>query len=285
QAGFLWIGAFTVVMAGPLIMGWSWQLAGLAMVLLFSSGFFVAGSYGYLIRQAESARRRNQRLLGELQVAHRQLQDYAAQVEEFAAAQERSRLAQELHDSVTQTIFSMNLTVQAARLLVDQNPGGVAGQLDRLQELAHSAAGEIRVLVGRLRPRSVVDEGLAAALRRLAAERQTRDGLQVCLEVSGHKELPEPVTVGLYRIAQEALNNVARHAGTTEVVVRLRLDSCPAYLEVEDHGVGFEPGHMPPLGHFGLAGMAERARELGWRWQLEAQSGRGARIRVEEAAA
>lgn len=285
RAGFLWIGAFIVAVAGPLMISWLWQLTGLAMVLLYGCAFSLAGGYGYLIRQADSARRQNQRLLGELQVAHRQLQDYAAQLEEFGAAQERSRLAQELHDSVTQTIFSMNLTVQAARMLVDKNPGGVAGQLDRLQELAHSAAGEIRVLVNQLRPRSIADEGLAAALRRLAAERQARDGLQVCLEVSGQKELPEPVTLGLYRIAQEALNNVARHAGTAEVAVRLQLDSCPAYLEVEDHGAGFVPGQVTSQGHFGLAGMAERARELGWRWQLDAQPGRGTRIRVEEAGA
>jgi signal transduction histidine kinase len=283
RVGLICTLAFCLALAGPVLVTWRWTPTGLVMVLLYAALFFLVGNYAHLIQHAEAARHENQALIQALQVAGRQVQDYAAQVEEFAAAQERSRLARELHDSATQTIFSMNLTAQAARLLVEKEPDRAALQIDRLQELAQSATGEIQVLVSQLRPRSLAEEGLPAALRRLVAEREARDGLRIHLEVSGEKELPEPVVVGLYRIAQEALNNVAKHAGTREALARLNLAGERAALEVEDGGVGFDPGAVPlQSGHVGLAGMAERARELGWRLSCDSQPGHGTRIRVEE---
>ena len=283
RTGFAWITAFTLAIAGPVMAEWDWALPGLAMVLLYVAAFFLMGHFAYLIRRAEAARRENQRLIDDLQVAHRQLQDYAAQMEEFAAAQERSRLARELHDSATQTIFSMNLTVETAHMLLPREPGRVAEQLDRLQELTQRAVGEIQVLVNQLRPRTVSAEGLPAALQRLVAEREARDGLRIRLEMAGEKELPEPVVAGLCRIVQEALNNVVKHARTREVAVRLNLAGAKACLEVEDHGVGFDPGAVArKSGHLGLWGMAERARELGWDLTYDARPGRGTRIRAEE---
>ena len=106
------------------------------------------------------------------------------------------------------------------------------------------------------------------------------------LEVVGDRKLPEPVAAGLYLIAQEALTNVTKHAGVNEATVRLRLVEGAASLEVEDHGRGFPPqAGAGERGHLGLAGMAERARELGWRLTIESQPGRGTRIRVAEDAA
>ena len=286
RIGFLWIGAFILARIVPLALDQNLSLDDGMGILLFAGLVWVIGNYAHLTWRAELARQENQHLLGELQGAYRQLQDYAAQVEGFAAVQERSRLARELHDSVTQTLFSMNLTVQAASLLVEKDSSQLAAQFDRLQELARNALGEIQVLASQLRTRSLAEEGLAAALHRLADERHRRDGLLIRLEVSGRsreKGLSEPVVTGLYRIAQEALNNVARHAETSEAVVRLNLESQPAYLEVEDRGRGFERGQLvPQLNHMGLAGMEERARELGWQLQIDSQLGRGTRVRVEE---
>ena len=225
-------------------------------------------------------------MFGELQVAHRQLREYASQKEELAAEQERNRLARELHDSVTQTVFSMNLTVQAARLLLEKDKSRVAGQLQRLEELAAGALREIQALVSSLRPAPAAAEDLPAALRRLAAERRSRDGLQVTLEVVGDRKLSEPVAAGLYLIAQEALTNVTKHAGVNEATVRLRLVEGAASLEVEDHGRGFPAqAGAGERGHLGLAGMAERARDIGWHLTVESQPGRGTRIRVAEDAA
>ncbi len=286
RLGFLWIGGFTLAMAVPLLVGWDWELPGLASGLLFAGFSFMMGSSADQIERAGLARQENQRLLAEMGKAYRQLQEYAAQVEEYAGAQERGRLARELHDSVTQTLFSMNLAVQAAQMLAAREPERVSEQLDRLQELAHAAAGEIQVLARQIQPRSPAGESLVEALTRLAEERRKRDGLQVRLEVTGpaqDKILSQPENAGLYRIAQEALNNVAKHAGTCEAVVRLDLASQPASLEIEDHGAGFDPETISrSLDHIGLPGMAERAREMGWKIRVESQPGQGTRIRVEE---
>jgi signal transduction histidine kinase len=283
RVGFIWIAGFILAMAGPVLIGWEWQLAGVMIVVLDGACCVLVGSYAHLIQHAEQAREANQGLLTELQGTHRQLQEYSAQVEELAIVQERSHMARELHDSVTQTVFSMNLTVQAARMLVGKEASGVAQQLDRLQELARGATGEIQMLVSQLRPHSVTEEGLPAALHRLAVERQKRDGLEINLEINGEKQFPETILLGLFRIAQEALNNVAKHAGTPEAVIRLNLEDNPAYLEVEDHGCGFDTGKtVSGLSHFGLAGIADRARELGWELKIDSLPGRGTRIRVEE---
>lgn len=284
RIGFAWIAIFALAIAEPVMSGFDSAVVGLAMILMYSGFFVLMGRYADLLRGAEAARNENQRLLGDLQVAHRRLEDYARQLEEFAAAQERSRLARELHDSVTQTIFGMNLTAQTARMLWDMDRSRVSGQLDRLQELAHGATGEIQLLVSHLRPRAVTEGGLALAIRRVIAERERLDGLRVRLEVSGGAGLPESVVAGLCRIVQEALHNVAKHARTTEAIVRLDLETEPRWLEIADDGVGFDPNEAHNTGgHMGLAGMAERASELGWKLTCVSQKGRGTRIRVEEA--
>ncbi len=283
RLGFLWIGLYVLATAIPLMVGWGWQVAGLVMIVFLGGLCFMMGYYADMIRSSEDKRRENQRLLDELQKAYLQLQETAAQSEELVAAQERHRLARELHDSVTQTLFSMNLTVQAARLAVEKDTSRLPEHLDRLQNLARGAAGEIQVLSSQLRPRSISEIGLPSALELLAAERRARDGLEIKMEVSGEKDLPEPVALGLYRIAQESLNNIAKHAGTCSAVIRLNLDSIPASLEVEDNGSGFEPGAVARgMNHIGLPGMSERARELGWKLSVSSQPGRGTCVHVEE---
>jgi signal transduction histidine kinase len=283
RAGFLYIIGLTLAMAGPLAASQEGWIFGLVMVLEYGGLCFLVGGYAHQIGQAQTARGQNQHTFGELQVTYHQLQGYAAQMEDLAAEQERGRLARELHDSVTQTVFSMNLTVQSARLLLERDPGRAAGQLERLEELAASAMSEIQALISQLRPRSVAGAGLPVALRQLAAERLERDGLEVTVDISGERGPPEAVAAGLYRIAQEALTNVAKHAGTQQATVRLKLPPGASFLEIEDHGLGFDPQlAMSQRGHLGLAGMAERARELGWSLSIESEPGRGTRVRVEE---
>jgi signal transduction histidine kinase len=283
RLGLLCIAFFFLAMAGPMLVDEKGWIFWLTMTVLNVGYCLLFSGYAHQVQRTETVRRHNQHILGELQVAHRRLQGYAAQAEELAAERERGRLARELHDSVTQTVFSMNLTVQSARLLLDREPDRAAGQLERLEELAASAMREIQALVSQLRPWSVAEEGLPTALRRLAAERQARDGLDVTVEVSGERVLPEQVAEGVYHIAQEALTNVARHAGTNQATVRLNLADGASSLEVEGGGLGFDPQvALGRRGHLGLAGMAERAREIGWSLSIESRPGCGTRIRVEE---
>ena len=291
RLGFVWIGLFCVAMAGPMLIDEKGWLFGLTMTVLNTGYCFLFSGYAHQVQRSEAAREHNEQILGDLQLAHRRLEGYAVQLEGLAAERERSRLARELHDSVTQTVFSMNLTVQSARLLLESEPERAAGQLVRLEELAASAMGEVQALVSQLHPHSLIEQGLPAALRRLAAERQMRDGLQVIVEVDGEtghvpdtgQALPEPVAGALILIAQEALTNVSKHAGTGQATIRLNLAVGTLTLDVEDSGLGFDPQvAMGQHGHLGLASMAERAAEIGWSLSVESRPGCGTRIRVQE---
>ncbi len=282
KIGMLIVGVFIAVYA---YLGLSSNPGNLEILMMLPvmAGFLgMMGNYAHLIRKAEAARRENQRLLAELQIANRHLQESAVKAEGLAAMQERSRMARELHDSVTQTIFSMNLTVQAARMLVDKDPDSASGQIERLQELSRSAAGEIKLLSTQIELGLPSEEGLPAALRRLVVERQASDLLHIRLEINGERELNRGVISGLYRITQEALNNVAKHAQTKEATVRLSLTGEHACLDIEDQGLGFDLQKPSESGHIGMAGMAERAAEMGWKLSIDSKPGRGTRVHLEE---
>jgi signal transduction histidine kinase len=289
--GFLWITSFMLVMLWQYVIAvrvfgqenYSDESTGVAMTILFSAMCFLVGQIVCIRRQAEQASAHNQRLLADLQVTHRQLQDQAAQLEELAVVHERSRLARELHDSVTQTVFSMTLAVQTAQVLLAKDVSRVAAQLDRVVELARNASREIQTIVKQLRPASIAEQGLAAALRDYLADREVRDGLIAHLEVNGEAQWPDNVTIGLYRIVQEAVNNVIKHAGTHEVTIKLNGCDRPASVEVIDDGAGFVVSELTPQrGHMGLASMAERAREIGWSMTIESQPGQGTHVKVIE---
>jgi signal transduction histidine kinase len=285
RVGYLCIAGFSLALTGALLFSSEGQLFGLAMGGLYSGVCFLFGGYASQVLKAEAARNENQRAFNELQIAHRQLQGYADQVASLAVERERNRLARELHDSVTQTVFSMNLTAQSARLLLDKEPprASCSAQLLRLEELAANALSEIQSLVSQLKPRSLAEEGLAAALRRLADERGSRDGLQVSLEIHGEKILAEAETLGLYSIVHEALTNVVKHSGVNQATVHLNLNEEASCLEIEDRGRGFDPQAVSnQRGHLGLAGMSERAREIGWSLTVESSPLRGTRILAKQ---
>ncbi len=281
RIGFLWIGVLSLIMTGAFVYTYGWQY-GLTESSIYVAANLFSCLYAIANRQAEEAREESQALLAKLQAAHRELQAYAAQVEELATAQERNRLARELHDSVTQTIFSMTLTAEAARILLERDPAQVVAQMDRLQELAKDALTEMRYLVSQLRPKTVAEEGLIPALRRHIAERQNQDGLTVALHVEGERRLPPETEEALFRIVQEALNNVAKHAQTDQAEVTLRLRDESASLLIEDRGMGFELASADSqTSHLGLTSMRERAKMLGATFAVESQPGAGTRIRVD----
>ena len=156
QTGYLWLGFCTLAMAGALIYASGWRDA-LPLILLYGAGFYFFGSFATLTAQAEAGR-------AELQEAHIRLQEYSTQAQELAVAQERNRLARDLHDSVTQSIFSMTLTAESARILLERDPPKTAHQLDRLQELAQGALEEMRSLIYQLRPTDLGEDGLIPAI-------------------------------------------------------------------------------------------------------------------------
>jgi signal transduction histidine kinase len=288
RAAFQWIGLFLLLTCAGLIIGFGW-LEGLSFALSYTAMFVFVTFVCLMTLQAEQAQAESQSLLAELRSAHRKLQVYAQQVEELAGVQERERLARELHDSVTQTIFSMTLTAQAARILLERDPARVAAQLENLQNLSQSALAEMRSLIQQLHSSPIVEEGLAAALRRHVSERQQKDGLNVDLQISGERRLPSETEAALFRVVQEALNNVIKHAQTERASVVLSMDKDPISLLIEDHGKGFDPATVQSwpeqagsASHLGLSGMAERVKALGGRLIVDSEPGKGTSIRVED---
>lgn len=297
RLGYLCIAVFSLAFTATLLFSEESLPFGLTMGIFFSGMCFLFGGYVNQVQKAEAAHDQNQIAFSELQSAHHQLQGYADQVANLAVERERSRMARDLHDSVTQTVFSMNLAAQSAFLLLAKESRldaasvraapqtSCSAQLLRVEELAAIALSEIQSLISQLKPRSIVEEGLPSALRALAEQLRSRDGLQVSLETRGEKKVSDAETLGLYSIAHEALVNVARHSGTDEAVIRLFLDDNVSYLEIEDQGCGFDlqaAADRAARGHLGLAGMSERALEIGWSLSVESRPQQGTRIRVTQ---
>lgn len=140
-----------LLLSATLIVGLGW-LGGMALILLYLAvGAFLI-SYDFLFSQTQADEVESRRLLADLQSAHTRLQEYAAQADELASARERNRLARELHDSVSQAIFSITLTSQSARILLEREPARVPEQVDRLQEMTGQALVQLRSLIAQLRP-------------------------------------------------------------------------------------------------------------------------------------
>jgi signal transduction histidine kinase len=251
---------------------------GVSYIPVYIAGLLVIGLYGRANRKAEEARARSEELAGRLQEANRRLKVYAERAEEVATAQERSRLARELHDAVTQTVFSMNLTAEAARLACEATPQKVPGMLDRLQELGRDALVEMRSLVDELRPRSAAELGLVRSLQKHLAMRRRRDELAAQLQVSGEERGGEAVQEALFRTAQEALNNVLRHSGVKEASVELHFGEREARLRVQDAGCGFAQEAEAAGESFGLINMRERVEALGGSFRLVSVPGAGTTV-------
>jgi signal transduction histidine kinase len=202
--------------------------------------------------------------------------------QEAAVLEERSRLARDLHDSISQQLFSMTLTAQAARAQLEKNPNRTASQLERLQETAAAALAEMRALIYQLRPPGLSEQGLVVALQQHVAAVGRREGLTVNLEFAGEERYARGAEQQIYRIVQEALNNVVKHAGACRVAISLDIQPEVIRLHVVDDGTGFDPNVLDPLSgrHLGLTSMRERASELGGNMALRSVPGQGTEVTV-----
>ena len=239
---------------------------------------FVGGTIVLYTREG-AARARSEQLLAELETAHRQLGEYAEQVRELATLEERNRLAQELHDSVTQTLFSATLIADVLPRLWARRPEAAQERLDELRRLTRGALAEMRMLLLELRPAALTQLGLGDLLRQLAGAAGGRSGHAIEVQVEGQRALPPDVQVALYRIAQEALNNAVKYADADRVAVRAAFTPDRVDLSVQDDGHGFDAASVPP-GHLGLGIMRERAAAVGARLCVESALGHGTTIAV-----
>jgi signal transduction histidine kinase len=203
------------------------------------------------------------------------------QTEQMAAVAERNRLARELHDAVTQTLFSASLIADVLPRLWQRSPEMGQAKLEELRELTRGALAEMRTLLLELRPATLTESSLEELLRQLAAAVIGRSRLQVAVEVEGEAQRPlSPDTqVALYRMAQESLNNVVKHAGASQVTISLRFNESCTELCVQDNGRGFDPDAVS-VHSLGLGIMRDRAGKIGAALHIESKIGEGTAVCV-----
>ncbi len=201
---------------------------------------------------------------------------------ELSILSERNRLALELHDAVSQKLFSLSLSADSAATLLDRDPPAARAQLDRVRELTREALAELRSLILGLRPADLDHDGLEGALRKEVEMLRRLHGVDVQLIADGVGAGSDPGDLDVLRIANEAIHNAVRHGAAQQVKVRLHGAPHSLTLEVVDDGVGFDPLD-PELRsrHLGLTSMEERARELGGRLELGSAPGAGTTVRLE----
>ncbi|MFF5978073.1 GAF domain-containing sensor histidine kinase [Streptomyces olindensis] len=201
---------------------------------------------------------------------------------ELTIAEERSRLAHELHDAVSQKLFSLRLTAQAAARLVDRDPSRAKGELQQVAALAAEAADELRAAVVELRPAALDEDGLVATLRTQIQVLDRAHSARVTFSGHGVKALPASQEEALLRVAQEALHNALRHSGADHVDVTLDRRGGGAVLRVTDDGTGFDPQAVRRAGrHLGLVSMRDRASGAGGSLTVESVPGKGTTIEME----
>ncbi|MGW5327734.1 GAF domain-containing sensor histidine kinase [Streptomyces sp. NPDC004014] len=201
---------------------------------------------------------------------------------ELTIAEERSRLAHELHDAVSQKLFSLRLTAQAAAALVDRDPARAKGELHQVAALAAEATDELRAAVVELRPAALDEDGLIATLRTQTQVLDRAHSARVTFASNGFRALPAAQEEAVLRVAQEALHNALRHSGAEHVRVSVDRHGGGAVLRVADDGSGFDPGAVRRAGrHLGLVSMRDRADGVGGTLTVHAEPGRGTTIEME----
>jgi NarL family two-component system sensor histidine kinase LiaS len=279
---------FTATAVGALAL--TVPAALLGMIFGFLTAWGMTRRLGRLARAAQAWSRGDfsvvvkDRSKDEIGQLSRELNAMAAQLEnllqargELATLEARNRFARDLHDSVKQQVFATSFQVAAARALIEDDAEAAEAHLAQADELVRQAQKELNVLIQEMRPAALEGKGLAGALHDYAGGWSQRAEIPAEVHVRGEREAPLHVEQALFRVAQEALANVARHSGAKKAEVDLTYTTDTLTLEVSDDGRGFDPAGDPGEG-FGLQSMQERLARLGGRVDVESAPGKGTRI-------
>jgi nitrate/nitrite-specific signal transduction histidine kinase len=201
------------------------------------------------------------------------------QAEQGAIAAERQRLARELHDAVTQTLFSANLIADVIPRIWKRNPEAGMQNLEELRQLTRGALAEMRTLLLEMRPESLERADIKSLITQLADAFIGRVRIPLQLEIKGDSDLTHEEKVVFYRVAQEALNNIAKHSGARQVELKIECQPGQMSMRIKDDGLGFEPGSVTPE-HLGIAIMRERASSIGASLKIDSQEGLGTIIEL-----
>ncbi len=206
-----------------------------------------------------------------------QLQHLLETRQKLATLEERNRLARDLHDSVKQQIFAISMQLGAVKVLLGRDVGAAKKRLDETETLVRQAQQELNTLIKELRPAALEGKGLVEALHDLLTQWMQQTGIIVKLQVEGQQTLTLTVEEALFRVAQEALSNVARHSHATLVQMKLSIVGDTVTLTLDDNGQGFDSTQRDGLG-VGLLSMQERMNALGGDVRVESSPGKGTRV-------
>ncbi len=201
---------------------------------------------------------------------------------ELSVVEERNRLARDLHDFVVQTLFSMDLTAEAAATLVDRNPAEAKDNIRKLQELGRDATEQLRSLIFELRPAQLEEDGLGPTLQKHVNVLRRIYPMEIALDVDGEHRFTATVEKQVFAVAQEALNNALQHSGAEKIMVKLDLTVPMVGLTICDNGAGFDP--LAPAirsQRLGLTSMQERSEALGGSLRIVSSPGMGTQVSLE----
>jgi len=288
QIGYRWVLLFGIITTVFITrLTWpEWQL-GMLNGLGATCGYFFIGSAANAQRRAELANGESQRLLGELQAAHLQLQRYAAHAEAFAVAEERNRVAREMHDTLGHRLTVAAVQLEGAQKLVKRDPAKVETMIATVREQVLGGLAELRQTVAALRTPLEAELPLATALTRLATEFMAATGIVTVLDLpEGMPPLAPDLRQALYRAAQEALTNIQRHAHASHAQIQVTLltglangaglTGSAILISITDNGVGLVEGDATR--GYGLRGLEERATQLGGSVTLQPHHGGGTQV-------
>jgi signal transduction histidine kinase len=260
----------------PVYLAEGWQAA-LYVTVLFSPAVFFVALFTRIAQVSTEQKVEAERLAAELESANRQLSAYAVQAEELATTQERNRIAREIHDNLGHYLTVVNVQIEAAKVVMAHNPDKARDALDKAQALTQEGLNAVRQSVAALREGPVGNRPIPDAIADLVRETE-RGGLAVAYQVNATpRELAPNTALALYRVAQEALTNVRKHARAERVAVQLDYgDPQRVRLTVRDDGVGASETETG----FGLLGIRERLALLGGDWQVHTAPGKGFTLAV-----
>ena len=217
-----------------------------------------------------------------LRQANAQLTHYASTLENLTVSRERNRMARELHDTLAHTLTGLSVTLETVKAYWDVDENKARGLLDKSLETTRTGIEETRRALKSLRASPLEDLGLGLAIQKMAESTSARANLNLELALPNPMpSLAPDVEQCLYRIAQEAVENVTHHANAKKVCLRLEPQGAGLKLIVEDDGQGFDPRDKASTGHFGVVGMKERAELSGGKLTINSQKGRGTTVILE----
>jgi signal transduction histidine kinase len=254
---------------------WFHHIAYQRSILVRTIVFLAVGYVISLIMQRQREQRQS------LIEANRQLRHYAATLEQLAVTQERNRVSRELHDTLAHTLSGVAVQLEAVRSLWHSSPERAFSMLDDSLQSTRSGLTESRKAIQALRASPLEDLGLTLALRNLAESAASRSGAELDFKVPANLEKVAPdVEQCLFRVAQESLENIVRHAEAKHITVQLTREESRLILNISDDGQGFEPSKVDANKHLGLKGLRERVGMFGGELQIHSRAGQGTTIRL-----